>query len=451
MHVDALEIVGNTFGTGEADKAFDTIEAQLRSLLLSSDATASSALESDQIAIYRVGMAEMLILISGLSNDKDLTWIVKTFESTRLAPLEITDWTYSVDMRTGISVFPWDGDDAQRLLSTSRLALRDARSREALNGCLFYDKEMRVRTEEKLRLESELQHAIERDELFLVYQPCVDIRTGTLEGFETLVRWQNPRFGLVAPERLIALAEDTHLINPIGRWIFDSAMLQLKAWREQGYEAINLAVNVSAKQLEQEDFLSFLLGTLAEYQIPANSVTIELTESTLIKDGDAAARFTEALRLAGLTVALDDFGTGYSSLQYLRQMPVDILKIDRTFFHDFPNNPQDKTIISSVIALSESLGLTVVAEGVETPAQLKAITQMRCDSVQGYVFSAPLSGEHATTLLADNLEQRRMLRPLSKLPKMPPGPDVRATQGLINELSENDVQSLSKIKLANGV
>jgi diguanylate cyclase (GGDEF)-like protein/PAS domain S-box-containing protein len=449
VHVDVLEVVNNSFGIAESDKVIDSIKTQMKALLLSSDTISDVQQSVENISILQVGVAEMLVLINGLQSDTDFTWIVKKLSLTNHVPIEINGSNYSVDLRAGISLFPLDGENAQRLFSTSRSALRDAKLNESRNCCLFFDKRMRVRTREQLLLESELQQAIERDELFLMYQPCINLNTGELDGFETLVRWRNPTFGLVSPVRFIDLAEKIHLINPIGRWIFNSAMRQLSEWRSNGHEAISISVNVSAIQLKKADFLDFILESVTDHNIPPSAVIIEITESILIEDMVSAAAFTSALRAAGFVVALDDFGTGYSSLLYLKDIPIDVVKIDRSFFQDFPNNARDESIIGAIISLSEDLGLTVVAEGVETVDQLSAISQMKCDSVQGYVFSEPLLDEKATNLLADPLERRRMLSPLAKVTVGRSKPKASTSVGFINALTEGDLQSLSEIKVAN--
>ena len=447
VNIDVLEIVNNTFGSAEADKVINSIKAHLKSTLRESDTIVEVGAESENVSISRVGIAELIILITDLGNSDDFTWIVKRIASTAQAPIEINDNDYSIDMRIGISLYPGDGQNPQKLLATARSALRDAKMHESRNSCLFFDAEMNVRSERQLLLESQLQRAIERNELFLVYQPYVNLQSGKLAGFETLVRWKNPQFGMVSPEQFIPIAERNHLMDPIGRWIFTNAMRQLREWRSRGNESITLAVNFSPIQLQQEDFMEFVEGTVAEYGIPPSAVTVEITESMIIEDRDSAAKTTLALQAAGFRVALDDFGTGYSSLLYLKDMPIDVVKIDRSFFNDFPNNERDASIVAAIISLSNSLGLTVVAEGVETEEQLKAILQLRCDNVQGYVFSAPLSREHATALLADSIVLRRMLRPLSKIKRENPQETLTAAEGLINELNERDLLSLSHIKV----
>ncbi len=449
IHIDVLEVVDNTFGNAEADKVIDNIKAQLKAALRASDTVVEIGNEAENISISRVGVAEMIILVTDMNSSEDFTWIVKRISSTTQAPIEINGNDFAADMRIGVSLYPGDADNAQRLLATSRSALRDAKMHESRNCCLFFDNEMKVRSEEQLLLESQLQQAIARDELLLVYQPYVNLETGKLAGFETLVRWDNPHFGRVSPARFIPVAERTHLIDPIGRWIFINAMRQLREWRLRGHLTTNLAVNVSAIQLQKPDFLDFVLGAVAEYDIPPSVVTVEITESMIIEDRESTADITLALQAAGFRVALDDFGTGYSSLLYLKDMPIDVVKIDRSFFNDFPNNERDTSIVAAIISLSDSLGLTVVAEGVETEIQLKAITQMHCDNVQGYVFSEPLQGERATALLANSIELRRMLRPLSKIMKENSHETISSTEGLINEISERDLRSLSHIKVAN--
>ena len=449
VHIDALEIVNNTYGSSEADKVISTIKARLKQVLRDSDTVATAGQVSKNISVSRVGIAELIVLVTDLSNEDDITWIVKRLSTATQTPIEIGSNDFSVDTRMGISLFPGDAHSPRSLLANSRSALRDAKQQQTRNCSLFFDAEMNVRSEKQLLLESHLQQAIKRDELFLVYQPYVNLTTGKLAGFETLVRWRNPHFGFVSPVEFIPIAERTQLIDPIGRWIFDSAMRQLREWRTRGDEFFTLAVNFSAVQLRHPDFLNYVQTTVAKYDLPPSAVTIEITESMIIEDRESAASIILKLQAAGFRVALDDFGTGYSSLLYLKDMPIDVVKIDRSFFSDFPVNERDASIVAAIISLSASLNLTVVAEGVETDEQLEAILQMRCDIVQGYVFSAPLSRDLATSLITDSVESRRMLRPLSKIMRERASIAHAASDSLINEISDTDLRSLSELKVVN--
>ncbi|MBX2824861.1 MAG: EAL domain-containing protein [Gammaproteobacteria bacterium] len=438
IHIDALEVISNTQGNASAEKMVADISSRLKTVLRSSDTVVTSTGSAQNISVSRVGVAELFVLLTDIRNSSDTTWIVKRISQELQIPLDYNSSEISADMRSGISLYPSDSTNPQGLIANARSALRDAKQSANRNCTLYYDEEMNTRSDKQLNMEAELQQALARDELYLVYQPLVNLTNGKLIGFETLVRWQSARFGLVSPAQFIPIAERSQLIVPLGRWIFEQAVRQLKDWREKGHTEITISVNFSAIQLRAKEFVEDVSAVLERHDVPASAVTIEITESIIIEDVTAAIEIIERLQSIGLRIALDDFGTGYSSLSYLKNMPINLVKIDRSFFSDFPHNKRDTSIVSAIISLAHSLGLNVVAEGVETEDQLAAIKQMQCDIVQGYVFAQPQSREQTSLLLQDAVQQRRFLRQLENAESLGERAGLSSVDGVISNFDQTN-------------
>jgi EAL domain-containing protein (putative c-di-GMP-specific phosphodiesterase class I) len=244
-------------------------------------------------------------------------------------------------------------------------------------------------------LENDLRRALERGELLLYYQPQAEVGTNRIFGVEALIRWQHPTLGLVAPDRFIGLAEETGLIVPIGEWVLRQACEQGRAWHDAGVDNLTIAVNISVRQFLQPDLAGVIGQVLARSGLPARCLELEITESTAMEDLEASAQILRALQDMGVRIAIDDFGTGHSSLSYLKNFPIQTLKIDRSFVKDIPGDPNDAAIVSAAIAMAHSLGLTVIAEGVETEEQIEFLRDRACDAFQGYLISQPLPAHEA--------------------------------------------------------
>jgi EAL domain-containing protein (putative c-di-GMP-specific phosphodiesterase class I) len=258
-----------------------------------------------------------------------------------------------------------------------------------------------------LAMEGELHRALERDELLLHYQPKVSLETGRITSVEALLRWQHPERGLVPPGDFMALLEETGLIVRAGDWVLREACRQLKAWERAGLRAVPVAINLSARQFLSPDLAQSIRSVLEEHEVSAERLEIELTESSVMSNPEDAVRTLEYLEAMGLRIAIDDFGTGYSSLGYLKRFPIRALKVDRSFVRDVTSDPDDAAITQAVISMAHSLELQVVAEGVETEAQLAFLIQYGCDEVQGFLFSRPIPGAECGALIADD---RRIVR-----------------------------------------
>jgi EAL domain-containing protein (putative c-di-GMP-specific phosphodiesterase class I) len=274
------------------------------------------------------------------------------------------------------------------------------------NNYQFFAEEMNRIASERMSIEARLRHALPRNELALHYQPQFSADGMRPTGVEALLRWKLPDEGLMPPDSFITIAEETGLIVPIGAWVLNEACRQLRLWLDQGLQPLRLAVNLSARQLRNEELVQTVAEALAASGIPPQLLELEITESAVMDNPEEAIKILQALKRMGVTLAIDDFGTGYSSLAYLKLFPIDHLKIDRSFVRDIERDPDDAAIAISTIALAHSLGLKVVAEGVETQAQLQLLQRNGCDEVQGYFFSRPLAAEAALAFLRRTREEQ---------------------------------------------
>ncbi|MGH8077382.1 MAG: putative bifunctional diguanylate cyclase/phosphodiesterase, partial [Lysobacter sp.] len=306
--------------------------------------------------------------------------------------------------RTGIAVFPDDGEDPATLLRNAETAL--ARSKDTTERFLFYAREMNARVAETLALENRLRSALGADEFELHYQPKFNAGTNDMTGVEGLLRWHDPGVGMVSPEHFIPILEETGMIREVGQWALQQAIRDHRRWRDAGLDAPRIAINVSAAQLHEAAFTTDVKAAIAAAGGGAHGLDIEITESTLMTRVETNADKLAALRDLGIRIAIDDFGTGYSSLQYIAKLPLDTLKIDRSFVIGMIDNATDHTIVSSVISLAHELDLMVVAEGVETPEQADGLRALECDEMQGYLFSPPVPAAKVEEWLRKGFPQR---------------------------------------------
>jgi EAL domain-containing protein (putative c-di-GMP-specific phosphodiesterase class I) len=329
-------------------------------------------------------------------------------------PLEVLGQELFVTISLGLAMYPKDGRDSITLKKNADAALYAAKN-GGRDRVRCFTAEMNNGTRERLELETALRRAMENRELRLHYQPKVDAND-RIVGLEAVLRWQHPTLGLVPPARFIPLAEETGLIVPIGTWVLEEAARQFRAWSQSGQRTIPIAVNVSAMQFAQPDFEKVLSGVIERHAIPPRGLELEITESLLMQNIHDASRKLERLKQIGVTIAIDDFGTGYSSLVYLQRLPIDVLKVDRTFVSVIGTGRQavsgrdDTTIIRSIAALAQSLRLGMVAEGVETEEQRELLLGVGCPVMQGYLFSKPLPATEVARLLRSaHIERRHAL------------------------------------------
>jgi diguanylate cyclase (GGDEF)-like protein len=289
----------------------------------------------------------------------------------------------------GVAIYPDDGINVTELIKNSDMAMYHAKE-DGRNNVQFFDERMNIKAVKLLEMENDLRYAIERNELELYYQPQYSAMDCKLRGVEALLRWHHGDKGIVSPEHFIPIIEDTGLIIPIGEWVLRQACSEMVKWQQQGIPVNRMAINVSAHQFKQPGFVKLVKNIIKETGINPNQLELELTESILIDNLELTLKVLASLRKIGVRMAIDDFGTGYSSLNYLKQFPVDTLKIDKTFVDGLPDNEDDAQITRTIISMAHNLGLGVIAEGVETKEQLEFLQQVNCEEIQGYFFSKPL-------------------------------------------------------------
>jgi diguanylate cyclase (GGDEF)-like protein/PAS domain S-box-containing protein len=351
-----------------------------------------------QDTVARLGGDEFLIMVTEVENASDAAVAAARLMDTMTAEFVVQGRRLSINCSLGISVFPEHGADGETLIKNADAAMYSAKDNGRNNFC-FFTEEMNAQVAERLRLENSLRFALEKEQLYLVYQPQMDIATGGITGMEALLRWQHPDLGLVPPDRFIRIAENTGLIVPIGEWVLRTACRQARKWQDEGLPAVSVAVNVSAVQFRQEGFCELIGRVLRESGLAPRYLELELTESVLLANAEVMLSVIQELKAMGLTLAIDDFGTGYSSFSYLRQFRVNKFKIDRSFIQDVAVNADDAAITAAIIGMAKSLRLKVIAEGVETEAQMSFLRTHQCDEIQGYYFSKPLSAGEGTDKL----------------------------------------------------
>jgi EAL domain-containing protein (putative c-di-GMP-specific phosphodiesterase class I) len=319
-------------------------------------------------------------------------------------PVMLGTKEFFVTCSIGVAVYPSEGTAAESLIEHADIAMYRAK-KLGRNNFQFYTPAMNEESLERVRIESALRNALERNEFVLYYQPQVDLASGDIVGMEALIRWNHPELGMVPPVRFIGVAEETGLIVPIGAWVMRTAAAQNKAWHDAGFGRLRVAVNLSARQFGDPDLIGGIEAVLADTGLDPACLEIELTESLFMSEVTPAVDLLHRMKALGVNLSIDDFGTGYSSLSYLSRFPIDVLKIDRSFVADITDDANDAAIVSSIIALAHNLKLSVIAEGVETAEQLDYLRSQGCNEMQGYYFSRPLPAAEFEQLL----RQRRTL------------------------------------------
>jgi predicted signal transduction protein with EAL and GGDEF domain len=348
--------------------------------------------------VARLGGDEFALVLPRLDRNEDASAIAALIIEALAQPFYLQGQQLFVSASVGIASYPQDGASAEQLLKSADTAMYGAKN-GGRNTFQFYAAAMHERTARQLLLESQLRQALEHGEFLLHYQPKLDLAAGTVSGFEALLRWNHPQRGLVPPLEFISTLEDTGLILPVGEWVIAEVCRQLDAWRSAGLPLAPVAINLSARQLQQADLAGSVERIVAASGVAPTLLEFELTESMLMTDPEAAVEILSRIKALGMRLSVDDFGTGYSSLAYLKRFPLDALKIDRTFVHDLPHDSDDATITKAVIRLAHSLNLKVVAEGVENALQIRELEQYGCDEIQGFYVSRPLAADNCAGML----------------------------------------------------
>jgi len=377
LDLDRFKLINDTLGHGVGDQLLCEVANRLR----------KSVRDSDIVA--RVGGDEFVVVLPNVSDSAIIRRIAASLVQTLSQPYEIAPHTLRTRPSVGVSMFPFDGEDPTTLLRNADLAMYHAKE-TAHDPVHFFSEKMLGRSQERLALDDGLHRAMERGEFEVLYQPQSDLVTGHIVGAEALIRWNHPVDGLVLPDTFIPVAEENGLIYPIGQWLIGEVCGQISAWRSEGLPSIPVAINLSPKQFRQDSLAEIVSGIAANANIDPSLLEIELTESTVMRKAELAADVLGTLNARGFRIAIDDFGTGYSSLAYLRQFPVHKVKIDRSFVLDLPGDENAAAIAIAIIRMAKSLGLQVVAEGVETEAQRAFLAEQGTDIMQGFLFSKPV-------------------------------------------------------------
>ncbi|MBD9477646.1 bifunctional diguanylate cyclase/phosphodiesterase [Pseudoxanthomonas sp. PXM02] len=380
LDLDGFKGINDAYGHQAGDALLVDVAARVRGLLRSQD------------TLSRLGGDEFVLIIA-TTDPEGAAMVAQRIIDTVAATIL---WAQGVDLHVtasiGIALYPSDGDSERELMAHADAAMYHTKD-NGRNGYTFFAPSMNISAHQQVKLLNELRRAVERNELVLHYQPKFAAPDYRMVGAEALLRWQHPEHGLLAPGAFIPAAERSGLILAIGDWVLDEACRQLRAWRDDGHEIANVAINLSPLQFSSPNLVETVAGALERHAVPASSLTLEITETTAMRDADASLGILDELTAMGVKISIDDFGTGYSSLLYLKRLPADELKIDRAFVRELETNSDDVAIVSSIIALGKTLNLRVVAEGVETPGQRHHLRRLGCDLYQGYLMGEPVAAD----------------------------------------------------------
>lgn len=378
LDLDQFKLINDNLGHHVGDKVLIEVSNRLKSIVRDSD------------TIARYGGDEFIILANSFVNIASIFELIKRINDVFKEVITVEEHQLHVTSSIGISIWPDDGKEMEVLLGKADTAMYHAK--DMGRGCFqFYTKKLNLQSSQRLQMENNLREAISNHEFELFYQPQIHIESGELIGVEALIRWNHKELGSIPPLEFIPLAEESNLIKPIGEWVLQTACAQAKKWQDMGYSNLTMAVNLSARQLDDKHFVQTLKKMLKSIQNKSSCLEIEITETSVMNSPDKMHDILNEIKMLDVKLAMDDFGTGFSSLSYLRRFPFDKIKIDRSFITDITHNTEDAAIVKSIIELSHSLNKTVIAEGVETLAQAKKLTTFNCDEIQGYLISKPLS------------------------------------------------------------
>ncbi len=398
ISIDTIQIINNTLGHSTATKLKKIAFERLSDTFRISDSIVPRVEFDKNIGLSRLSDSEFIAILSGIEEDTDITWAIFRMINELALPVEIDGHEIVMTANIGISSYDTDGDEADTLLTNSRMALVKAREK-GRGEFIFYNKEMNILAKKALQIESQLHLSLERDELYLNFQPIIDLKTGAIEKVEVLLRWKHPELGLVPPDIFVDIAEHTGRIKLIGKWIIEKACRQLHLWQKNGHPDLMISINLSAVQFYQKEIVQDIVKIVNKENISPSSIVFELTETALLKEYDYISESIGHLHDKGFNIALDDFGTGYSSLTYLQKFPIHLVKIDHSLMRDFPNDIHTVSIVSGLIGLCHNIGIEVICEGIENHTQLSMLDDLRCDAVQGFLISKPLSSVKMTEFL----------------------------------------------------
>ncbi len=375
--LDNFKNINDTLGHIVGDRLLKAVGERLKKVLKSEE------------QISRLGGDEFTVVVEECRDPVEIAHVAEQVSRALTLPFEIGGNELFIGASIGISVYPTDGTDCDTLIKAADTAMYHVKDR-GKSSYQFFTEELNRMTTERMMIENELRQATQRNEMFLVYQPKIELATGRVYGMEALLRWNHPEMGFVPPSKFIPVAEETGQINQVGTWAALQALLDTRRLHLAGFDELVVSINVSGVQLGQENFVSVLLSALVHTEIDRTRVEIEITESSLMERVDEVKEKLESVNAQGVQLSIDDFGTGYSSLSYLKKLPVQTLKIDRSFIDEIVDDPDDRSITSSIISLAHNMGMEVVAEGTETAEQVEVLKTLGCENAQGYYYARPM-------------------------------------------------------------
>lgn len=387
IDLDRFKLINDVHGHAAGDELLKEVAERLKKCVRLSD------------TVGRLGGDEFIVLLPDIEKIEDITIICNRIYAVFETPVRCGAHEVNVMLSIGISVYPADGDYGETLLRKADVAMYRAKS-DGKSCYRFYSEGMNRSGADRMRLESRLRKAAGRGELYLNYQPQVDIGTGMVLGAEVLLRWQDPEYGVIPPNEFIPIAEECGLIIPIGEWLLRTACLQAREWQEKGLNQTRLSVNMLLRQFMQNGFARMVERVLKETGLDACLLELELTESVIMNNAETVVKILNELKQIGVRLAIDNFGKGYSSLVHLKHMPIDVIKIDRSFVSNMIADKDDAAICDAIVRLAKSLDIEVIAEGVETMEQIEFLKRLDCRKIQGHIVSMPLENRDFEPLLS---------------------------------------------------
>ncbi len=399
INLNRFKSINDTLGQDQGDLLLNLVAKQLGTCIRGSD------------TIARMGADEFTVIVEPVENRDEVIRIGSRISQSIIEsvarPFDLNGYDAFISLSIGIVSYPDDGLQPNELIKNARTTVTHA-TRRGTNCYLFYEPKMNATAMKRMQMATDMHKALDNGEFQLYYQPTLNLLTGQINGCEALARWIHPELGIVMPLQFIPLAEETGLIVPLGEWVFAEAIRQTKEWQNEGIDILRIAINLSMYNLRAKELLRFIRLMLNEIQLPPNLVALELTESIFMADMDDVQHVLHELDEIGIQLLIDDFGTGYSSLSRLKELPAQTLKIDRSFIHDIPYNPDNASLVSAIIAMAHSLNMSVIAEGIETEEQLVFLMEQRCDEVQGFLISKPVPAEEFKQLISNPKQSKSL-------------------------------------------
>ncbi len=392
LDLDRFKVVNDSLGHAMGDRLLQAVALRLEKVVRKCD------------TLSRFGGDEFTLLLPNITSSEDARTIAKKVINTLKEPFNLGDHEVFVGVSIGIAMYPEGGATVDQLIKSADVAMYHVKSR-GKDGYKFFSESMEVADTNRINLEREIRHALEHDQFKVYYQAQMNAQTHEIIGVEALVRWEHPTRGLVFPGEFIPLAEETRLMSDISEWVLNTACAEVKSWMDRGLPKVRLSVNFSPVQVEHPRFVERLLHTLRVHDFPPSNLEVEITENAIMNDLQQMTRKLNTLSEHGVTIAIDDFGTGYSSLNYLSQLPIHTLKVDQSFVKDIQNTIDEACIVNAIVNMAHGLKLNIVAEGVETEAQLEYLKQLGCHEIQGFYFGRAVPGEEVVARLSQNSQK----------------------------------------------